>query len=291
MTSVLPRSRPITDWNNRPRTILITGCSSGIGRAVAIGLQQRGWRVFASARRPESVTELAQLGLESLPLDLTDSQSIHQAVATVLERTGGQLYALFNNGAYAQPGAVEDLPRAALQAQFETNLFGTHELTCQLLPTMRAQQYGRIIQNSSILGFMALKYRGAYVASKFALEGLTDTLRLELRGSGVDVVLIEPGPITSNIRDNSCRAFRRFIDPLHSPHRGDYETMATRLCDPQAPPHPFTLPPEAVLQRVIQALESHRPRIRYPITMPTHLFAVLKRLLPHRACDWLLRRV
>ncbi|MBF0158307.1 MAG: SDR family oxidoreductase [Magnetococcales bacterium] len=296
--SASPRNHPIIGLNDRQssdhdwrRTILVTGCSSGIGRAVALGLQQRGWRVFATARQPEDVVRLTDLGLESLPLDLTDSNSIRQAVTTVLERTGGRLYALFNNGAYAQPGAVEDVPRAALQAQFETNLFGTHELTCQVIPAMRAQRCGRIIQNSSILGFVALKYRGAYVASKFALEGLSDTLRLELRGSGIEVVLIEPGPITSNIRDNACRAFRRYIDPTHSSHREAYQAVATRLCDEQAPPQPFTLPAEAVLRCVVRALESPHPRVRYPVTLPTHLFAVLKRLLPHRACDWLLQRI
>jgi len=167
------------------RTILITGCSSGIGRCVARGLATRGYRVFATARRREDVEHLRAEGLAGLQLDLADSASIAAAVDEVLERTDGHLYALFNNGAYGQPGAVEDLSREVLRLQFETNLFGWHELTNRVLPVMRQQGYGRIIHNSSVLGFVALPFRGAYTASKYALEGLTDTLRLELRGSGI----------------------------------------------------------------------------------------------------------
>lgn len=275
---------------NQPRSVLVTGCSSGIGLCVAQGLAGRGWRVFATARKPADVQRLTALGLESLVLDLDDSDSIATSLGTILERTGGRLDALFNNGAYGQPGAVEDLSRDALRAQFETNLFGTLELTNRVLPIMRAQGHGRIVQNSSVLGLVSLPYRGAYNASKFALEGLTDTLRLELAGTGIHVSLVEPGPIVSRFRDNAHAAFRRNIDAESSPHRETYRTMERRLTK-QGPAAPFTLGPEAVLSKVIHALESPRPRVRYYVTFPTHLFATLRRLLPHRTLDAILRRV
>ncbi|TVR61537.1 MAG: SDR family oxidoreductase [Candidatus Competibacteraceae bacterium] len=271
------------------KIILITGCSSGIGLCAARGLRARGWRVFATARQAADVARLQAEGLESLPLDLRDSASIQTAVTTVLEQTGGRLDALFNNGAYGQPGAVEDLSRAALREQFETNLFGTQELTNQVIPAMRRQGGGRILYNSSVLGLVALPYRGAYVASKFALEGLADTLRLELAGTGIHICLIEPGPIFSRFRDNAHVAYLRHIHPETSPHRAKYLAMEARLLK-EGPAAPFTLPPEAVLKRVIHALESARPRARYPVTVPTYLFAILRRLLPTRALDAILRR-
>jgi len=271
------------------KTILITGCSSGIGWCVAHGLKARGWRVFATARQPADVDRLQAEGLESLPLDLRDSSSIRAAVVEILERTGGRLEALVNNGAYGQPGAVEDLNRAALREQFETNLFGTQELTNQVIPVMRRQDGGRILYISSVLGLVAFPYRGAYVASKFALEGLADTLRLELVGTGIHVCLIEPGPILSRFRDNAHAAYRRHIRTETSPHREQYAAMETRLLK-EGPAAPFTLPPEAVLKRVIHALESPRPRARYPVTAPTWLFVALRRLLPTRALDMVLRR-
>lgn len=279
-----------TATNVEPKSVLITGCSSGIGRCAAEGLAKRGYRVFATARKEEDVRALRTAGLESVRLDLADSESIRSAVDEVLALTDGTLYALFNNGAYGQPGAVEDLRREVLREQFETNLFGTVELTNRIIPVMRAQGYGRIIHNSSLLGLVALPYRGAYVASKFALEGLTDTLRLELQGSGVHVSLIEPGPVKSRFRANAHAAYLRNIDSEHSYHREKYRGMELRLQKP-GPAAPFTLPPEAVLEKLIHALESPRPRIRYPVTFPTHLFALLKRLLSHRALDRILAGV
>lgn len=273
-----------------PKTVLITGCSSGIGRCVAAGLARRGFRVFASARKAEDVRMLEAEGLECVQLDLADSASICRAVNEVLARSGGKLYGLFNNGAYGQPGAVEDLRREVLREQFEANLFGTVELTNLIIPIMRAQGHGRIIMNSSVLGFVALPYRGAYIASKYALEGIADTLRLELRGSGIDVSLIEPGPIESRFRANSFAAFRRNIDVTHSAHRDKYLAMESRLLK-QGAAVPFTLPPEAVLSSVVHALESAHPKIRYRVTVPTHLFAMLKRILPARWMDRLLTAV
>jgi NAD(P)-dependent dehydrogenase (short-subunit alcohol dehydrogenase family) len=272
------------------RSILITGCSSGIGFVCAQGLAQRGWRVIASARKPADVARLQTLGLSAVQLDLDDPRSIQDAVADTLELTGGRLTALFNNGAYGQPGAVEDLTREVLRAQLETNLLGWHDLTCRIIPIMRRQGYGRIVQNSSVLGFVPLPYRGAYIASKYALEGLTDTLRLELRGTGIWVSLIQPGPIATRFRENANAAFQANIDREQSVHRAAYARAAARLTKP-GPAQPFTLPAEAVLRPLIHALESPRPRARYGVTLPTHLFAVLKRILPDRALDWVIARV
>jgi short-subunit dehydrogenase len=272
------------------RSVLITGCSSGIGYSVAHGLKKRGYRVFATARKSEDVVRLQQEGLESVILDLDDSQSIAEAIQTVLERTDGRLYGLFNNGAYGQAGAVEDLSREVLRQQFETNLFGTHELTCRVLPVMRQQGEGRIIQNSSIVGMLALSYRGAYNATKFALEGLSDTLRLELTGTKIYVSLIEPGPITSQFRANAYIKYKKNIDVENSVHQEEYTKMEQRLLK-EGPAMPFTLPPEAVLKRVIHALEAKRPQPHYYVTFPTYLLITLKRLLPHRTMDWILRQI
>lgn len=269
------------------KNILITGCSTGIGYCVAKGLQARGYRVFATARRAESVAALSNEGLESLQLDLDDSESIKSAVAIILERTGGQLYGLFNNGAYGIPGAVEDLSRDTLRTQFETNVFGWQELTNLIIPVMRRQGCGRIIQNSSVLGFVALPFRGAYNASKFAIEGLSDTLRLELRNTDIHVSLIEPGPILSQFRATSVKMLQQHIDIENSIHRDQYNGVLKRL-KKQGPAVPFTLPPEAVLKRVIHALESPRPKARYYVTFPTYLFGYLKRILPNRLMDKML---
>lgn len=266
------------------RSVLITGCSSGIGACVARGLRERGYRVFATARKAEDVERLASEGFESVRLDLADSASIRSAVEAVLGRTGGTLDALFNNGAFGLPGAVEDLSREALRAQFETNLFGTVELTNLVIPVMRRQGCGRIVQNSSVLGFTAFPFRGAYVASKFALEGITDTLRLELVGTGIHLSLIEPGPIESRFRANALAAFRRYIAVDESPHREAYLRQLERLAKP-GPAAPFTLPPEAVLGKVVHALESQRPKARYYVTVPTYAFGFLRRVLPTRWLD------
>ena len=272
------------------RSILVTGCSSGIGRCTALGLQQRGYRVFATARQQADIDELESRGIAALYLDYCDSDSIHAAFNRVLEATGGSLYALFNNGAYGQPGAVEDLTRETLRSQFETNLFGWHELTRLAIPVMRQQNEGRIIHNSSVLGIAAMSYRGAYNASKFALEGLADTQRLELRGSGIHISLIEPGPIRSRFRANAYQKFIENIDFERSVHQATYEKMIARL-KKEGDAAPFTLPPEAVLKKVVHALESKRPKIRYYVTFPTYLFGYLKRILSNRQMDRLLAKI
>jgi len=271
------------------KSVLITGCSSGIGRCLALGLHARGYRVFASVKQEKDVAALRAAGLESLVLDLRAPDSIRAAVDEVLARTGGQLYALINNGAYGQPGAVEDLTREALRLQFETNLFGTQELTNRVLPAMRARNEGRIVQISSLLGIVCMAYRGAYNASKFALEALSDTMRLELRGTNIHISLVEPGPVTSRFRDNAYQAYRAHIDKTHSAHRDYYDRVERRLGGTK--PLPFTLPPEAVLQKVVHALEARRPKLRYPVTFPSHLFTWLRRFLPGRTLDRIMAKV
>lgn len=273
-----------------PKIILITGCSTGIGYKTAQILKQRGHTVIASARKKSDVDRLVTEGFACVQLDLADSAGIHKAVAQVLDRTDGRLDALFNNGAFGQPGAVEDLSRDTLRFQFETNLFGTHELTNLVLPIMRQQGHGRIIYNSSVLGLVAMKYRGAYNASKFALEGLADTLRLELHGTNIHIALIEPGPILSDFRKNSFELYKQNIDSNRSHHQATYKAMEARL-QKQGPAAPFTLPAQAVADKVVHALESKRPKIRYYVTFPTYLFAFLKRLLPMSLLDSLLRKV
>ncbi|HEB83341.1 MAG TPA: SDR family oxidoreductase [Gammaproteobacteria bacterium] len=271
------------------KTVLITGCSSGIGYCVAHGLKQRGYFVIATARREESVAMLKSEGFDSLRLDLADADSVEKGFTQAMELTGGRLYALFNNGAFGLPGAVEDLSRDALKTQFETNVFGWQQLTNLAIPVMRRQGYGRIIQNSSVLGFVAMPFRGAYNASKFAIEGLTDTLRLELKGSGIEISLIEPGPITSRFRANAVRALEQYIDIDGSIHRDKYRGVLERL-HKEGPAAPFTLPPEAVLKRVIHALEARKPRARYYVTAPTYIFGFLKRTLSTRQLDYLLAK-
>lgn len=274
----------------KAKTILITGCSSGIGYNAAITLQNRGHRVIASARNPEDVSRLSQQGLTCLQLDLADSASIQQAVKQLLELTEGRCDVLFNNAAFGQPGAIEDLSREVLRYQFETNLFGTHELTSLLIPVMRAQQQGRIIYNSSVLGLVAMRYRGAYNASKFALEGLADTLRLELHGTGIYISLVEPGPILTNFRQNSFELYKKNIDAEHSVHKETYKLMEERL-QKEGAAVMFTLPAQAVTDKVIHAIEANQPKAHYYVTFPTYLFAALKRILPVSWLDGLLRKV
>jgi len=270
--------------------VLITGCSSGIGYCVAHGLHQRGYQVIASARKEKDVQRLKKEGLQCIQLDLDNSHSIDQAVNDTIRLGHNNIFALFNNGAYGQPGAVEDLTREVLRNQFETNLFGTVELTNKLIPYMREQGYGRIINNSSILGLITMRYRGAYNASKFALEGLTDTLRQELADANIYVSLIEPGPIKSRFRANAFDAYKNNIDSEHSIHRDIYKRVERRL-QKKGNSTPFMLQPEAVLQKVIHALESQRPKARYYVTAPTYMFGIARRLLSTRAMDWILLKV
>lgn len=269
------------------KTVLITGASTGIGYYCAKQLHQRDdYQVIASCRKTEDVKRLNDEGLICIQLDLDDSDSIQDAVKTTLS-TYGNLYALFNNGAYGQAGAVEDLSRDTLRQQFESNLFGWLELTNTLLPYMHNQGYGRIIQNSSVLGFAAMPFRGAYNASKFALEGLTDTLRQELSTTPIHVSLIEPGPIKSDFRKNAMASLLNNIDINGSRHNKAYLAAQKRLSK-VGPASRFTLGPEAVYEKLLHALESPKPKARYYVTFPTYLMGYLKRILSTRAMDWLL---
>ncbi|MCK8485102.1 SDR family NAD(P)-dependent oxidoreductase [Aliiroseovarius sp. S2029] len=267
------------------KSILITGCSSGIGYDAAHALAKRGWRVFATCRKDADCERLRAEGLESVVLDHADAASMDAAMAEVLNRTGGTLDALFNNGAFAIPGAVEDLPTDALRSIFETNLFGYHHLTRLALPVMRAQGYGRVVNNSSVLGFAAMPWRGAYVASKFALEGLTDTLRLEMRSTNIKVILIEPGPITTKIRQNAQPHFERWIDWENSSRRNLYAKLRERLYDDSGTPDRFELPPSAVTDKLIHALESPNPKPRYYVTTATRIAGIARRVLSTRVGD------
>lgn len=278
--------------NPNGKTVLITGCSSGIGYDAAHGLARRGWRVLATCRNPADCDRLIAEGLESFPLDYASEPSLDAAMAQVMERTDGRLDALYNNGAFAIPGAVEDLPRGALREIFETNLFGVHDLTRRVIPLMRAQGHGRIVNCSSVLGLVPMQWRGAYVATKFALEGLTDTLRLEMRDTPLKVALIEPGPITSDFRLNARKGFERWVNWESSARAGQYrDTLVKRLhAAAGGPPDRFELPASAVTVRLIHALESPRPRARYYVTTPTWVMAGLRRVLPTAALDWIVAK-
>ncbi|MXN64842.1 SDR family NAD(P)-dependent oxidoreductase [Stappia sp. GBMRC 2046] len=277
---------------DRPRrVVLITGCSSGIGQTAAHALRGRDWWVFPTARKWQDVERLREKGFEAFRLDYEDETTIADTAEAVLERTGGRIDGLFNNGAYAIPGAIEDLPTSALRELFEANFIGWHDLTRRVLPAMRRQRSGRIVQCSSILGFIAMPYRGAYNASKFALEGYSDTLRLELAGTGIHVSLIEPGPIATKFTENAMANFHRVIGKAGmdvSPYRAAYERRLERMAAGE--PSRFKLEPQAVAKSLIHALEAPYPRARYRITIPTHAMSVARRLSSTRLLDRLLLR-
>jgi len=270
------------------RSILITGCSSGIGRDAALTLHGRGWRVFATCRKEEDCEGLRAAGLESFRLDYADPESVAAAVAEAEGRAGGALTAVFNNGAFAQPGAMEDLPRAALEASFQTNLFGPFDVIRRVLPGMLAAGRGRIVNCSSVLGLVALRYRGAYAGTKFAMEAMTDALRMENRGTGVHVILIEPGPIDTPIRRNSVPHFERWVDWQHSAKRAEYEALVRPRLYAKHSTDGRQWPVARVTEKLIHALEHPRPRPRYYVTPPTWGTALMRRLLPTRLLDRLL---
>lgn len=279
------KSRPIQP----PEFILITGCSSGIGYHAAHHLKSLGYQVIATCRQAQDVQPLSDEGFISLQLDLADPHSVAQGWQQALELAHGQIAALFNNGAFGLPGALEDIERAALEHQFATNVFGTQQLSQLAIKQMRQQGYGRIIYNSSVLGFAAMAYRGAYNASKFALEGLADTLRIELRHEPINIVLIQPGPIESKFRANALQQHRQWVNGEDSAHKANYQAMIERL-EQQESAAPFALGPEAVSHALVKALQAKSPRAHYRITLPTHLFYGLKRLLPTSWLDAILHQ-
>ena len=238
---------------------------------------------------PEKREELTTEG----GLDVLGNEaSIKDALKETLKRTGGTLDALYNNGAYATPGFTQDYPRDALRAIFEANFFGYFDLINQVLPVMFEQGHGRIINCSSVLGLTAMKGRGAYNATKFAMEGLTDTLRLELRDQPIDIILVEPGPITTDIRQNAQIQFEKWIDWEKSLARKVYESvLIPRLYAKDTKPDPGELPSSAVTKKLIHALESKRPKPRYYVTTPTYVAGFLKRILSTRAMDFFYSRM
>lgn len=267
--------------NTPKRSILITGCSSGIGYHCAHALKDRGWRVFASCRKQADCDRLAARGFESPRIDHADADSIAAGLADVLAATGGTLDALFNNGAFACPGAVEDLPTDALRQTFETNFFGVHDITRRVIPVMRTQGFGRIVQNSSVLGYTPYRWRGAYGASKFALEGLTRILQLEMSDTPIKVVLIQPGPIRSEFRRNAIPHFERWVDWENSPRAAQYrEALIPHLYEGGVKKSAFELGPEAVAKVLFKALDHPNPRARYIVTTPAKAIAWAQRLLP-----------
>ncbi|MBC6438179.1 MAG: SDR family NAD(P)-dependent oxidoreductase [Rhodobacteraceae bacterium] len=271
------------------KSILITGCSSGLGADAARTLHTRqGWRVFATCRKAEDVARLRAEGLESFVLDVADPDSIAIGMEEVLARTGGTLDALFNNAGYGLPGAVEDVPPDALREIFETNVFGLHDLTRRAVAVMRTQGgHGRIVQHSSVLGRMSMRWRGAYTATKHAVEGLTDTMRLELRGTDIHVVILNTGPVTSRFRINSIPMFEKWVNWQTSALAETYRSHLIRHLYEGIDRVPFQLDPPAVTARLIHALETPRPRVRYFITTATYILETARRILPQRSFDWL----
>ncbi len=272
------------------KAVLITGCSSGIGLATAQMLHARGWQVIASARKAEDIQQLKNTGLLAVRLNIADPESIENALNQTLTLTGGRLDALVNNAGIAVPGAVEDLSRETLQRQFDTNLFGTIELTNSTLPIMRRQGYGSIVMISSILGRVSMPWRGAYAASKFALEAITDSLRMELRGSGITVSLICPGPVTTRFRDNSLANFDEFVDSASSPHRERYARLRAQTGESKDRT-PFTASSGAAAKKIARVLESRHPKARYYLTFPAYALAFLRCILPTSWMDALLSRI
>jgi len=271
------------------KTVLITGCSTGIGYDAAHGLRARGWRVFASCRKEADCARLRGEGFDSPRIDYEDEASIARGLAEVLEATGGRLDALFNNGAYAIAGPVEDIPTEAMRTIFQANFIGWHDLTRRVIPVMRKQGAGRIVQCSSVLGVVAMKWRGAYVATKFAVEGLSDAMRMELTGTGIHVSIIDPGPIDTAFRANAIKQFEKWVDWENSARVEEYrETLLDQLYKGSSKGPQW--PASAVTKKLVHALEAKRPKLRYYVTTPTYAMGALRRVLPARALDWVLSK-
>ncbi|MGY9049062.1 hypothetical protein P775_05260 [Puniceibacterium antarcticum] len=271
------------------KSILITGCSSGIGLDAARTLSQRGWRVFASARSAEACAMLKGEGLVGLHIDYEDPATFAPALVTLLEQTGGTLDALFHNGAYAIAGPLEDIPGDGMRAIFQANLIGWHELSNLVIPVMRRQGKGRIVMNSSVLGLVAVKWRGAYVATKFALEGLSDVLRQEMAETGIKVILIEPGPIETDFRKNAILQFEKWVDWKTSARAEQYRASLLDQLYKGSAKNP-QWPASAVTDALIHALEKPRPKARYHVTTPTKIAALMRRLVSTRMLDRLVSR-
>ena len=268
-------------------SILITGCSSGIGKQTALYLNNKGYTVFATARKDEDVKILQDLGLKAFKLDVTKKETITQTLQNITKLTNGTLDILFNNAGYGQPGAIEDLKTDILKEQFETNVFGLHEVTLQVLPIMKAQGYGKIIQHSSVLGLVSLKLRGAYNASKYAIEGLTDTLRLELLDTNISVTLLNTGPVLSDFRKNAKEKLIQNIDIENSRFKNSYNlSLQSKKSDV-----PFTLEAIEVSKIIEKIIKTKNVKPRYYITTATYLLGIAKRLLSTAKLDKILFRI
>ena len=273
----------------KTKNILITGCSSGIGKDVAITLHNKGWRVFATCRSKTDCTFFTKLGIESFPLDLLKEESINCAVNLVKEKTKSQLDVLFNNGAYAIPGAIQDIPRSAMREIFEVNVFGQIDLINRCIPLMMNSDYPKIINCSSVLGFISLPYRGLYSATKYSIEALTDALRRENYDSKIKFVLIQPGPINTDIKKKSVKHFEKWIDWKKSIHKKTYENkVIKRLYDNNYKNsfNSYELQPDEVTKILINVLNSKKPKARYKITIQTKIAQIMTKLLPTNTLDW-----
>ena len=271
------------------KVAVVTGASTGIGRATARLLKARGWRVFPTARSRTDLDLLRGEGFQPVELDLADSDSVEYAAKEVLELSHGIIGAVVNNAGYGQPGALEDLSRAALRKQFETNVIGTLDFTNRFIPTLRAQKSGRIVIVSSVVGRVVIPFLGAYSASKFALEAIGDGLRMELGPVGVSVSLVEPGPIQTCFRKRVVSEAARGLEMHNSAFAKQY---AKELSEPERtysrPTDVFRKPPEAVARKIVHALESRHPRARYPVTAPAWFGDFAARFFPSRLKDALL---
>lgn len=272
------------------RSVLVTGCSSGIGLATARMLRDRGWQVLPTARKAADLDMLRADGFAPLTLDLADADSVNRASAEALERLGGQLGGLVNNAGFGQAGAVEDLTRELLRYQFEANLIGMQDFANRFIPLFRKQGWGRIVNISSVLGRITIPFNGAYSATKYAMESLSDALRIELTGSGIGVSIVEPGPIVSAFRRNAAARAQEVLEGAETRHRAFYEHEIKRRLHQIKKPDTFTKPPEAVAEKIVHALESHRPRRRYCVTIPAYLGAFMARFMPAAVLDWAMSR-
>lgn len=273
-----------------PKAVLITGCSSGIGLAAAYELRRQGYDVLATARKSADVAKLQKEGFHAERLDLDDSASIQGGFDWAISRNPN-FYGLFNNAGWGLPARLEDVPRAAMRAIFESNVFGAQELTNLAVRYMREHNIaGRIIYNSSVLGYVTIKHRAAYCASKHALEALADSLRQELASTAIKVILLEPGPITSEFRNNAYRAYKKWIRPEASLDLGLYRKMEKRFLSSDKQ-DPFNLEPDAVNRALVKALSLPNPSPRYRITVPSIALWYLRRLLPTRWLDRVTGRI
>lgn len=266
-------------------SVLITGCSSGIGRDTAVVLKGMGWDVIASARKPTDVDLLRKQGFKAVLIDNNDDASIEAGMRSAVEMAeGGRVWGVFCNAGYGQPGALEDVTSRGMEQQLRTNVVGTHSLLRLAVKHMGSAGGGRILVNSSVLGVVGMKYRGAYVASKFALEGMADVLRMEVRDLGIDVCLIEPGPVYTRFRANGLKVFHEHVEVEGSRHAKRYEGLVKKLST-EGPVVPFTMTSRRCGEIAAKALTCARPRARYRATVQTRVFSVLKRVLPTRWLD------